>query len=383
MVLMRSEPSNTAISRSSILSKKFISSVWDFSNVTSRETGYLTHDFLRWYGKLIPQLVERLVSMYTEPGETVLANFSGSGTVALESKLLDRNAIGIDPNPLSLLVSKVKSNPSNSNLVKTLASVYQTLLSLQWDIDLTNVPESKWFRTGDLEKLIAIRESILQTATRDQKDTLLLALAAIVKKVSLVDSRCVNHLVKDNLKPTVDIWSEFESKVRSMMTSIGQLEARVSGGKVEILQGDARNLSLKSNSVDLIVSHPPYLGAIDYSNMYQLENVVLGFNQTSFKTDDISTSSMPKYLVAMQDVFTEMHRVLKPGKRMAVIIGDNRKNGAIQPTFAHFIVDAESRLGLKLEDIFIWVTTGKAGMSVKRHGNYIDHNYILIFKKDL
>ena len=83
----------------------------------------------------------------------------------------------------------------------------------------------------------------------------------------------------------------------------------------------------------------------------------------------------------MQQVFDEMSRVLKPKKYMAVIIGDNRKDGNIQPTFASFIQDATNRLELELKDIFVWVTKGKAGMNVTRRGNYIDHNYILIFKK--
>ena len=370
-----------ANSRWSTLANKFISSVWDFSEVTSKETGYLTHDFLRWYGKLIPQLVERLVSLYSEPGETVLANFSGSGTVALEAKLLGRNALGIDPNPLSLLVSSSKSNPSQADLLGTLTKISKDIQKNPLKVVKASIPEAKWFRDGDLESLIAIREAILRQAAESDRDTLLLALAAIVKKVSLVDSRCVNHLVKDNSKRQIDIWNEYESKVRSMMVSISELGKLSSPGIVNIRQGDSRNLEIESDSIDLIVSHPPYLGAIDYSNMYQLENIVLGFDQASFKSRDISTTSLKKYLEAMQDVFTEMHRVLKSGKRMAVIIGDNRKDGAIQPTFAHFIHDAESRLGMKLEDIFIWVTSGKAGMSVKRHGNYIDHNYILVFRK--
>ena len=96
---------------------------------------------------------------------------------------------------------------------------------------------------------------------------------------------------------------------------------------------------------------------------------------------DISTTSMKNYLISMQQVFDEMSRVLKPKKYMAVIIGDNRKDGNIQPTFASFIQDATNRLELELKDIFVWVTKGKAGMNVTRRGNYIDHNYILIFKK--
>ena len=364
------------------MSKKFISSVWDFSEVTSTETGYVTHDFLRWYGKLIPQLVSRVITMYSSPGESVLANFSGSGTVALEAHLLARNVIGIDANPLSLLVSRVKANPYQSGLAENLEELEKTFVegkALQLD-GLGAL--SKWFHKGQDEELVALRRAIDKLENVDLRDTLKLALASIVKKVSLVDSRCVNHLVTDKFKPELNVWNTFRSKVISMGKSIDDLNMlAASSSTVEIVQGDARNLPLGNSSVDLVVSHPPYLGAIDYSNMYQLENAVLGFEHSTFKASDISTNSMKKYLESMQEVFSEMYRVSKVGGRIVVIIGDNRKDGLIQPTFAHFIVDAETRLGLKLEDTFIWVTSGKAGMSVKRHGNYIDHNYVLVFRK--
>ena len=94
------------------MTNNFISSVWEFPNIGSSESGYLTHDFLRWYGKLIPQLVSKLLYLYTDENDTVLANFSGSGTVALEAHLTNRNAIGIDANPLALLLSSVKSSPA-------------------------------------------------------------------------------------------------------------------------------------------------------------------------------------------------------------------------------------------------------------------------------
>ena len=156
---------------------------------------------------------------------------------------------------------------------------------------------------------------------------------------------------------------------------------RKSKSSVKIQAGDARKLDLPDESIDFIISHPPYLGAIDYTNIMQLENLILGNNNKEIDSRDISTTSMKNYLLSMQQVFDEMERVTKPGKHIAIVIGDNRKNGNIQPTFAYFIQDATQRLGLELKDIFVWITKGKAGMNVARRGNYIDHNYILIFKK--
>jgi DNA modification methylase len=363
------------------MSNGFISSVWDFSEVGSTESGYLTHDFLRWYGKLIPQLVSKLIGMYSEEGDTVFANFSGSGTVALEAHLSNRNAIGIDANPLALLLSRVKSSPApfnadeifnqlDSNLPKSTTRNYSLDAFLQ-----------KWFTKEAYEDLDKYHQAIQKVENVKLRDTLTLALASIVKKVSRVDARCVNHIVVDSKKKESNVRSSLLEKLKDLSADIDNLIEEKSKAKVSIKPGDARNLDLQDASVDLIISHPPYLGAIDYTNIMQLENLILGNDNKAIDAKDISTTSMKNYLISMQDVFTEMNRVLKPGKYMAVIIGDNRKDGNIQPTFSYFIQDATNRLGLELKDIFIWVTKGKAGMNVARRGNFIDHNYILIFKK--
>jgi DNA modification methylase len=137
---------------------------------------------------------------------------------------------------------------------------------------------------------------------------------------------------------------------------------------------------LDNNSVDLIISHPPYLGQILYYNIYRLVNDLLGFSYDEVKKNDISTNSFKDYMSNMQRVFDEMYRVLKPKKYACTIIGDTRKEGGIVPTFSYFI-DYANKIGFKLMDIFIWVLSRKAGMNVARRGNYVDHNYILVFQK--
>lgn len=363
------------------MNNKFISSVWDFPDIGSAQSGYLTHDFLRWYGKLIPQLVSRLLDLYSEENDTVLANFSGSGTVALEAHLANRKAIGIDANPLALLLSRVKSSPAKINAEELMAFL---------DVNLPDKTSrkysedeflQKWFNSDAYDSLDKYFQACQKIQDVQLRDTTTLAIAAIVKKVSKVDSRCVNHIVVDKNKKIVDVRNTLYEKLKDISKDVESLIHKKSKASVTIKAGDARKLDLKSNSIDLIISHPPYLGAIDYTNIMQLENVILGNDNKEIDGKDISTTSMKNYLISMQQVFDEMARVLKPGKHMAIIIGDNRKDGNIQPTFAYFIQDATIRLGLELKDIFVWVTKGKAGMNVARRGNFIDHNYILIFKK--
>jgi DNA modification methylase len=319
--------------------------------------------------------------MYTVEDDLVLANFSGSGTVCLEAHLANRNAIGIDANPLALLLSKVKSAPAkiDSNKIINLLDKYDgknTGAKYKKDEFL-----QKWFSQNAYEDLVRYFNAAKMIENEKLRNTVTLAIASIVKKVSKVDSRCVNHIVVDNHKKPIDVRKSLLDKLESMSKDIDVFESKKSNTKVKIEQGDARNLPLKNDSVDFIISHPPYLGAIDYTNIFQLENLMLENDNKLIDINDISTTSMKNYLGSMQKVFDEMYRVLKPGKFVAVVIGDNRKDGNIQPTFSYFIQDATSRLGFELKDIFVWVTKGKAGMNVKRRGNFIDHNYILIFKK--
>lgn len=364
------------------MKNSFISSIWDFSNIPIKDTNYATHDFLRWYGKLIPQLVSRLIKLYSSEGDVVLANFAGSGTVLLEANILKRSSIGIDSNPLSILLSSVKTHPHTPNSQPLLKTIRAAINSANRKRYPMSEWDRKWFYPESFQDLLTIREKIDQIRLRRDRDYFMLALASIVKKASKIDARCVNHIVVDKNKPKVNVFSEFSKKLEEMSSSMREYKKIANGNKVEIRAGDARDTKLPDNSIDLIISHPPYLGAIDYSNIYQLENKILGFDYKDVDAGDISTNSMSRYLIEMNKVFNEMDRVLKRNRYACVVIGDNRKDGQIQPTFAYFIQHANEKLGFKLKDIFIWVMSQKAGMNVKRRGNHIDHNYILVFQKE-
>src|SRR3989339_1416472 len=73
-------------------------------------TTYLTHNFHTYPAKFIPQIPKSAILQFTKEGDTVLDPFCGCGTTLVEAKLLNRNAIGVDLNPIATLVSKAKTN---------------------------------------------------------------------------------------------------------------------------------------------------------------------------------------------------------------------------------------------------------------------------------
>lgn len=91
-------------------------------------TVYYTHSFHPYSSKYVPQIPNRLISSLSLKNELVLDNFVGSGTTLVESRLLGRNSIGIDINPLACLISSVKTTTIS---LSTIREISRFLLNLQ------------------------------------------------------------------------------------------------------------------------------------------------------------------------------------------------------------------------------------------------------------
>jgi len=148
----------------------------------------------------------------------------------------------------------------------------------------------------------------------------------------------------------------------------------VEGNTKQVVKlGNALKLPEKENSVDLIVTHPPYANIVKYSE---------GKNP-----DDLSSiSSLPKYLDALEIALREMYRVLKPGRFCAILIGDTRKGQHYIP-LSHFVLQRCLRTGfvLKEEVIKTQHNTTHAprwSASAKHYKFYlIMHEHLFIFRK--
>jgi len=137
--------------------------------------------------------------------------------------------------------------------------------------------------------------------------------------------------------------------------------------------GNAQNLSIKDNSIDLVIAHPPYANIVKYSD---------GKNPDDFS----SISSIPKFLDALEIAIKEMYRVLKPDHYCAILIGDTRKGQHYIP-LSHFVLQRclQSGFALKEEVIKTQHNTTHAprwSASAKHYKFYlIMHEHLFIFRK--
>ena len=94
-----------------VLSKIKIDHTWSFADKTRKDTAYITHGYHRYPAKFIPQIVSRLTEKYTKRDDLVVDPFGGCGTTLVESKVLGRKSIGVDINPVAVLITKAKITP--------------------------------------------------------------------------------------------------------------------------------------------------------------------------------------------------------------------------------------------------------------------------------
>jgi len=140
----------------------------------------------------------------------------------------------------------------------------------------------------------------------------------------------------------------------------------------ELRVGDARDLSfLEDNSVDLICSHPPYANIIHYTNS---------------KEGDLSFLDIDDFLEEMSKVAKESFRVLKPGRKCAILIGDTRRKRYIVP-LGFKLIDVYLGAGFKLKELVIkqqhnCKTTGFwYERSIKYNFLLLAHEYLPVFEK--
>ncbi len=142
----------------------------------------------------------------------------------------------------------------------------------------------------------------------------------------------------------------------------------------ELSVRDARDLSfLRKDSVDLICAHPPYADIIHY---------------TDSKESDLSFFGIDEFLNEMSKVAKESHRVLKPGRQCAILIGDTRKKRHVIP-LGFKLINVYLDAGFRLRELIIkrqhnCKTTGFwYANSLKYNFLLLAHEYLPIFEKPI
>jgi DNA modification methylase len=332
-ILNNSEEKKEVIKRRSSYFKTIDGEPTDYFQIIQKNRSnsinqYLTHWIYPYKGKFHPQMIRALINIIgLKEGDVLLDPFSGSGTTALEAQLLGVNFIGIDISPLCVIQGKVKTESiyaieeiekiKNKVLTSITPNLFQTNENYYDFLDkLTKDERVKNFYT--LARLLAISDN-----SRRKRDFV----NSFVKNVNLMIA---------SVKDYIQIKEKLDLKL----------------GNVKIEIGDARNINLPSNSVDGIVTSPPYSIALDYveNDAHSLKD--LGYDIQKIRDEFIGVRGIGKsrinlYNEDMEKVYNEMYRVLKPNKYAAIVIGNATYQGQEVKT-VEFTIQYMENIGFEL-----------------------------------
>jgi|SanBayMetagenome_1026888.scaffolds.fasta_scaffold13447_1 DNA modification methylase len=323
---------------------------WDFPKVA---TGYLTHGLHPYPAKFIPQIPHALIKELSHEGETVADIFCGSGTTLVESMLLNRNAIGIDANPIACLISKAKTTrfqPSDidalyqivkraQNLATQISLVAEPLFSSEAFKFKSSAPRPShkaidfWFEPFVVEELAEALAWCYSLQSEASLQVALVAFSAIVVAVSKQDSDTRYVRRQKRLIPG-DPLKRF---ARSLLDAIKAVEA-FTGLVQEPTHCVVYNANIlekpELQELDLVVCSPPYPNAYSYHLYHMTRMVWLGMDQPKFKREEIGShrkysNKGPKGATAetfrseMTVVFDFLSQKLRSNRYVCFVVGDS------------------------------------------------------------
>ncbi len=143
--------------------------------------------------KFIPEIPRWAIRKFSETGKTILDPFVGSGTTLAEARILGRNSYGIDHNPLSRLIAKVKSTPLQYDDIVREKRKLENAVAENIGVKEVKLPVFKnrdfWFDQQASEGIAIVRESIERETTNENiRDFFFVVLSETIRRVSKVGS---------------------------------------------------------------------------------------------------------------------------------------------------------------------------------------------------
>jgi tRNA G10 N-methylase Trm11 len=362
-------------------SVRLFKGISDFIDSRRAPQQYLTHYFFGIRAKFFPRMIRAIINaIKLKEGDLVLDPMTGCGTLNVEASLLGINSIGIDINPLFVLISNVKVESMRYPIDELRKEISALLSNIKLAItglnpvkpSEINLPVRISKNIGEKNKrVVGIIKRCIENSDERFKDFFKLPLAYYTRTMLRKYSPEKTYQKYGDL-----LWKMFFALVylQRFIKEIYPLkiaEAKIFTEDVRLLsRSDKFKNALKyfgREKVDAIITSPPYGTAIDYvldhahamhvldelegrkdytdidantigsprygeSNLGRIKDLPDFVQSEIKKIPKDKKPSYIKYFLDIEKAFNEMYEVLEPGGYLVLIIGKEQpmQNGVVQ-----------------------------------------------------
>ncbi len=253
--------------------------------------------------------------------ELVLDPFCGAGTTPLACRELGIDCMGFEAHPVFLFASRVKLNEYK---VEDLRQSVERISQEKFEsADSEFPPFIKCLVPKNiLADVLSIKQKILEIKEEKARDFMMLGLAASVFESGIVHRD--GAVLKPGKGRIANVRNVFRRRLLEMCADVEQFKGKPCDVRVE--RGDARKIEMSDDSVDAVITSPPYLQKQEYSRAYSVEQWLLGLEGP--KPEELiggrggPDEGTEIYFQDMRVVLEELSRVCRPGARVCLVVSD-------------------------------------------------------------
>lgn len=302
-----------------------------------RGWGHSLHKLAPYVGSYPPALARYFITRYSNEGDVVLDPFCGGGTTPLEAGLCEREAFGNDAFQYAYILTHAKCNPlAKDEFDEYLKSVLAAMDEiLESNVSLDNEEAAVFFSEKTLESILRMRNVL----SNDNSRKAIYLKALICGILHGPSGSFLSVQTKDTFSGSPDYVKEYinENDLKIPNRDIEQCARtkfnRVIGDGIPsfestITKTDARDLQFENESVDMVLTSPPYMHVLDYSWNNWLRLWWLGVDRDEERDSLDITADVERYRNFINKSLKEIYRVLKPDSRAVLVVGDAKKHRA-------------------------------------------------------
>lgn len=314
-------------------------------------------------------LAEYLLRALITANADVLDPMAGSGSTLVAARKLGHRGCGVDMDPLAVLMSRSATASYQRRRLDRLGERVLTRANkIHSDLPLISVSKmlesseeerrfiKYWFPNNAQRELYCLREAIRQESGRALRNVAWAAFSSLI----IAKAASVSYAVdiprsrphKDEDREIASPFELWNRRFTQLVNRLPFLDKEAEAVEPSIRRGDARHLRQANNSVDLVLSSPPYLNAVDYlrghkfsllwmghalSSLRKTRSTMIGCERGMWKADGLPPSMEDdlakaideeriraitrRYLSDLRYSILEMKRVVRPGGLIALVLG--------------------------------------------------------------
>jgi len=390
---------------------------------TKRLSEFGNRVYNRYPARSIFLVPRAILAQHRNKRLNILDPFMGSGTTAVETILSGNIAYGVEMDPFARLISDVSSTIFTETDFENLDAIFEEI-SLRWETYMpTESPHltgiERWFKDNDMENLLKLKACIYDICPLKYRPFMMVTYADCIKPVSLMERQSLKpYISRRVIKKTKTVNESFAYSFNNHREALRSMALQCKGKNMPLrwLGTDATNFNAKNIKIDLAITSPPYINALDYTRCVKIEGAFCDcidndiaremrslqvghenrknhtieksikdiFDKWYIQIFDKDREKANTCLSYFNDIYANLkcvYRLLKPLGEYYIIIGDNVIKKIHVPTH-EIILEISKYVGFDCFGLFKYqIKDHRTSIPRANSHQKIEYEYVLMLRK--